>query len=156
MNGIFLTIWRFSLKQFLVLLAILPITLIVMVEFSLNTMIDAKIDAVNDIVYMYKEQAKQDGTFAHVMDDMKNHIQKVVGTNEEIITDGTYVSESPKYRVTSMSALANPEDVFIHYRIEVPISEMKNLSGLIKAKHTKHYYVIDSYTASERLPSEDQ
>lgn len=127
-----------------------------MVEFSLNSMIDSKVDAVNDIVYMYKEQAKQDGTFAKVIGNMKSDIEKVVGTKEEIKTDGTYVSERPKYRVTSMSALENPEVAFIHYRIEVPISEMKNLSGLIKAKHTKHYYVIDSYTASERLPSEDQ
>lgn len=144
------------MKQFLVLLAILPITLIVMVEFSLNSVIDSKVDAVNDIVYTYKEQAKQDGTFAKVIDSMKSDIQKVIGTSEEIRTDGTYVSQTPKYRVTSMSALTNPEDSFIHYRIEVPISEMKSLGSLIKASRNKHYYVIDSYTASERLPSEDQ
>lgn len=143
------------MKQFLVLLAILPITLIVMVEFSLNSMIDAKIDAINDTVYRYKEQAKQDGTFANVIGDMKGDLQNIVGTEEEILTDDTYV-DTPKYRVTSVDEGTDLEEAFIHYRIEVPIQEMKSLSGLIKAKNMKHYYVIDSYTASERLPSEDQ
>ncbi|MDO5331559.1 MAG: hypothetical protein Q4E99_02660 [Bacillota bacterium] len=145
------------MKQFLVLLAVLPIMLIVMVEFSLNAMVNAKIDAVNDIVYTYKEQAKQDGTFAKVIDDMKTDIQKIIGTDEEIRTTGTYIDETPKYRVTSMrSTSPNTEDYFIHYHLEIPISEMKSMGGLIKIKNQKHYYVIDSYTASERLPSEDQ
>lgn len=146
------------MKQFLVLVAVLPIVLIIMVEFSLNTMINTKVDAINDIVYTFKEQAKQDGTFADVQDDIKKEISRVTGISEnEIIVDGD-VSGDLKYRVNQLPQDADEDwlrDKFLHYVVKVPIKEMRSIGTLLH-KNSPDYYVIDSYTASEKLKSEDQ
>lgn len=144
------------MKQFLVLLAVLPIMLIIMVEFSLNSLIDVKIDAINDIVYTCKEQARQDGTFKNVEGYLKSSIAEVTGlkTSDIYLTYSGINAGTKTYRIDSMSS-ADVES-FIHYRVEVPIKEMKALGLILKSDMKKHVYVIDSYTASERLPSEDQ
>jgi len=143
------------MKQFLVLVAVLPIMLIIMVEFSLNTIVNTKVEAVDDIVYTYKEKARQDGTFAYVINDMKEEIAKVVNVNvSEIKTDGTYIYSTPIYRLQSMSGVSSgsEDSYFIHYVVKVPIKEMKSLGSLLKTNSDRYYYTIDSYLASERLP----
>lgn len=143
------------MKQFLVILAVLPILVVIMVEFSLNTIINLKIDAVDDTVYTYKEIAKQDGTFANVVEDMKASIAAIVQVDsDDIKVDGTYCDSNPIYRVTSMSAVSADSigENFLHYKVKVPIKEMKILGNILKFNTNKYYYTIDSYTASEKLP----
>jgi len=139
-------------KQFLVLLAVLPLMLIVMMEFVLDTTINTKVDAINDIVYVNREIARQDGTFKNVAEKLKNELSKATGVGlEEISLDGTYLGE-PKERLTSLSAISSDNDMenyLVHYRIAIPVSEMKSLGRLLSSDKQKHIYVIDSYVASE-------
>ena len=144
------------MKQFLVLIAVLPIMLVIMVQYSLNTIVNVKVDAVSDIVYTYKEIARQDGTFHNVITEMKNKIAEVCNINaDDIITEGTYVEPKPIYKINSLgsSNVANIDDLFIHYKIKVPISELKSLGFLLKLNKDNYYYVIDSFVASEKSPS---
>lgn len=144
------------MKQFLVLLAVLPLMLVIMVEFSLNSLIDVKVDAINDIVYTCKEQARQDGTFSNVAPYLIKTISDVTHIKESDIylTYSGITTGEKIYRIDSMSDAS--EESFIHYRVEVPIVEMKTLGLILKSNKRNYIYVIDSYTASERLQSEDQ
>ncbi len=136
------------MKQFLVLLAVLPLCLIFLVQFSLDQINSTRIGMLSDMVYMAKEEAKQEGCFTdEITERLKDNISEKLGVSRsDIIVDAT---SEPVFRVMNEA-----ERGLIHYKVQVPIGEMaagRSLFG-IKKEDNVYYYTIESYTASERLP----
>lgn len=144
------------MKQFLVLLAVLPLTLIVMMEFVLDTSINSKLDAINDVVYVNKRIAAAEGTFKYVIDDLRQQIAIIAGVDvDEVDVSETYTG-NPKSRLSDASIkdlVNNKEAYLIHCKISVPIKEMKALGELLSSDHPKSIYLIDSYFASDYIGS---
>ena len=140
------------MKQFIVLLAVLPISLVFLAQFTLDLKVNAKIDSVNNIVYTAKEEAKQLGGFSdEKLSDIKTRIASVCNVPESSVV----VEGSPKGSKKRMIGLSSAEemnkDKLIRYYIKVPVEEISILGKLIKGAGKQYYYVIDSYTASELL-----
>ncbi|NMA93949.1 MAG: hypothetical protein GX975_04720 [Clostridiales bacterium] len=143
------------MKQFLVLLAILPLMLVFFVQFSMDQINSSRIGLLSDMVYAAKEEAKQEGCFTQkIRDDLRANIARQFDIDPDtILIDAT---ETVQYRLMSADGYSESdwERGLIHYRVEVPIGEMmagRRLFG-IEADENTYMYVIDSYTASEKLP----
>ncbi len=136
------------MKQFLVLLAVLPLCLVFLVQFTLDQMNSTRIGMLSDMVYTAKEEAKQEGCFTdEIVGKLKNDISRRLGVPEnDILID---VTDEPVYRVMNAG-----ERGLIHYKVQVPIGELtagRSMFG-IREEENVYYYTIESYTASERLP----
>ncbi len=135
------------MKQFLVMLAVLPLMLVFLVQFSLEQQNGVRIAAVSDIVYAAKEEAKQQGGFTpQIQADMKRRISERLGTDEDEISIEAEVSDV--YRVYGDRSRG-----LITYRVSVPVGEMMaghTLFG-ISEEDNRYVYTIRSITASEML-----
>ena len=136
------------MKQFLVLLAVLPLCLVFLVQFSMDQVNSNRIGILSDMVYSAKEEAKQEGCFTdEIKAKLRRNISGSLGVSpDDILIEAT---EEPVYRVMNES-----ERGLIHYRVQVPIGELtagRRLFG-IREDENVYYYTIESYTASERLP----
>lgn len=145
------------MKQFLVLLAILPLMLVFFVQFTLDQTNSSRIGKLNDIVYTAREEARQEGCFTR---DIKARLTADIA-NTFNIDPSTIVIEATgeneiKYRIEDGREYSDAEwkRGLIHYKVSVPIGEVmagRKLFG-IKEEDNTYYYVIESYAASERLP----
>ena len=135
------------MKQFIVLAAVLPILFIFVMQFSADQINNAKIGSLSDIVYSAKEEAKQEGCFSEELQEkMRTRISRQLGIPEnEIEIDA---DTDVKYRTFD-----DYQRGLIHYKVKVPIKGAAAGAGLlgIREEENMYYYVIDSYTASERL-----
>ena len=135
------------MKQFIVMLAVLPLMLVFLLQFSLEQQNSVKIAAVSDIVYAAKEEAKQAGAFtAEIQAGMKRRISERLGIPESEIIIESEVSEV--YRVDSERGRG-----IISYRVSVPIGSIvagRSLFG-IREEDNRYVYTIRSITASEKL-----
>ena len=142
------------MKQFLVLLAVLPLMLVFFVQFSVDQINSMRAAQLTDIVYAAKEQAKQEGCFsADLQDRLRDDISSRLGISPDAVSieaDSTPVSRL--YSADGFSS-ADWERGLIHYRVSVDIGPAMAGTALfgIKEKDNIDTYVIDSYTASERL-----
>ena len=139
------------MKQFIVLLAVLPLMLIFCVQFSLDQVNNAKISTLNDIVYSAKEQAKQDGCFTEeTQEKMIADIVEKLGIDESDIQ--VELDTAPVARLAGFGNF-DENDGLIHYRIEVNLGKAMVGASLldVKSADNVYRYVIDSYTASEKL-----
>ena len=142
------------MKNFIVLAAVLPLLLVFLVQFTLDQRNSANIGRFQEYVYAAKEQAKQEGYFTEeIRSELRQNIAKTFEiTEDEIIIEA---SSTPQYRVNEY--LGNGKESgrgMIHYKIGVPINKLmagRRLFG-IKEEENRGMYVIESYTASERLP----
>lgn len=134
------------MKQFIVLIAVLPIMLLFLLQFTLEQKNSLVIARIQDITYAAKEEAKQEGYFSvEIKDRLKNNISSATGiAKEEIVVSS---EDEVKFRYS----IGN--DRLIFYRVEVPIEEVMAGSKLlgISDKENSYVYVIDSYTASEKI-----
>ena len=134
------------MKQFIVLTAILPILLIFMTQMVYDQKNNDTITQIQALVYAAKENAKQEGCFsADIKAKLRNDLSNALGVPAgEIVIES---SEEVKYRYSS------GENRLIRYRIEVPVKNV--MAGArffrIGAQENSYRYVIDSYTASERI-----
>ena len=135
------------MKQFIVMLAVLPLMLVFLLQFSLEQQNSVKIAAVSDIVYSAKEEAKQAGAFtAEIQAGMKRRISERLGIPESEIIIESELSEV--YRVDSERGRG-----IISYRVSVPIGSIvagRSLFG-IREEDNRYVYTIRSITASEKL-----
>ncbi len=135
------------MKQFIVMLAVLPLMLVFLLQFSLEQQNSVKIAAVSDIVYAAKEEAKQAGAFtAEIQAGMKRRISERLGIPESEIVIESGLSEV--YRVDSERGRR-----IISYRVSVPIGSIvagRSLFG-IREEDNRYVYTIRSITASEKL-----
>lgn len=134
------------MKQFIVLIAVLPIMLLFLLQFTLEQKNSLAIGRIQDITYAAKEEAKQEGYFStEIKDRLKNKISQATGiSSERIIVES---EDSIKFRYS----IGNER--LIYYRVEVPIEEVmagSRLLGISKDENST-IYVIDSYTASEKI-----
>ena len=143
------------MKQFLVLLAVLPLMLIFFVQFSLDQINSSRIAMLSDLVYSAKEEARQEGCFTEsIKADLRSKISKALGVKEsDIMIEAT---DTVQYRLISAEGYSdsNWRRGLIYYKISVPIGEVmagKSMFG-IKDADNSYYYTIENYAASERLP----
>lgn len=143
------------MKQFLVLMAVLPLMLVFFVQFSLDQLNNARINAFSDYVYAAKEEAKQAGYFTEeILERLTGNISRAFDIEASAVL--IQVSDTLKYRVVAEDSPAweDFERGLIYYKISVPVAEImagRRLFG-IKEEDNTFYYTIESYAASECLP----
>ena len=134
------------MKQFIVLTAVLPILLIFMTQMIHDQKNNDAVNQIQALVYAAKENAKQEGCFTA---DIKAKLRKDLSDALGIAADEIVIasSEEVKYRYSK------GEERLIHYRVEVPVKNVMAGAGFfqIKEEENAYRYVIDSYTASEKI-----
>ncbi len=134
------------MKEFIVMMAILPIMLIFMMQIGYEQGNAEKINNIQAVVYAEKEKAKQAGCFTpKIRQDIKKGIEKVTGIPADEVK---VISDGIVHRRYDSS-----DERLIHYRVEVPIKNVMAGSGFFKIsdEDNRYTYVIDSYTASEYI-----
>lgn len=134
------------MKQFIVLIAVLPIMLVFLCQFTYDQRTGESIAYIQSVVYGAKEDAKQEGEFS---DEIKKRIIKDIasglGIPENYVTVEADAGEKRRY--------ALGEGRLINYKVSVRLDNVMAGGGLMGIATNKNYtvYVIDSYTASEKL-----
>ena len=120
------------MKQFIVMCAILPLLLIIILQISLDQMNSFKLSGVNNLVYSYAEDAKQNGRFDY--DSLRNDLE-------------TKLFIAPENIVCGSNTRTYERGELIPYRIEIKVK-----NAMIGLRENNEYsYVIDSKVASEHL-----
>ena len=142
------------MKQFIVLLAVLPLMLVFLAQFSAEQQLSARMAAVDDAVYTAKEMAKQEGCFSKKIRDRlcSDICSRIKGLKPSDIIFGSGTDTKPVYRVGSSKGKRN--EGIIHYQVSVPIWTRDPIGSFLGVKNGsgRRYYVIDSCTTSELLP----
>ncbi len=134
------------MKQFIVLTAVLPILLVFMLQFVCDLRTNDRIGVIRSVVYAAKEDAKQQGCFTEeISERIRSDIGEALGIppeSVEVISDGVV-----KHRY------ASGDDRLIYYTVRVPVDGVMAGRGLFgrSGDGNGFVYVIDSYTASERI-----
>lgn len=143
------------MKQFIVLVAILPLMLVFFVQFSMDQINSSRAGLLTDMVYAAKEKAKQEGCFTEeIKAELTANICNAFGIDpEDVHIEAT---ETVQYRIMDAGSYSagDWERGLIHYKVSVPIGELmagRRLFGIREEENT-YMYVIESYAASERLP----
>ncbi len=123
------------MKQFIVLCAVLPLMLILMIQFGLDQVNGARISAFNQIVYTAKEAAQQRGCFTdEIQKDMRDRLERLGFAAEDI---SIQCDSEPKGR-----------GEYIFYTVSVKI---RRAALPVMAADDSYSYVIDSCAVSEYL-----
>ena len=145
------------MKQFIVLLAVLPLMIVFFTQFTLDQINESKISIVNECVYAAKENAKQEGGFtAQIQSELKRKLAGALGISESEIVITTNADRSGAVkRMTSAAAISASDwkDKLIYYKISVPIGKMMAGTDFLGIRESENSYVytVDAYTASEWL-----
>ena len=134
------------MKQFIVMLAVIPILMFFMLQMGLDQKNSQITTIIQACVYSAKEDAKQEGCFTtDIVEKMKNDISKLTGISKEHIE--VEADDEVKYRY------ATGDDRLINYRVSVYIDDIMaggEILGITDDENS-YEYVIDSYTASEKI-----
>lgn len=134
------------MKQFIVLLAIFPVMMLFLLQFAADQRHGRMIGEIQEIVYSAKELAKQEGYFStEICNEMREGLSRVVGVGPEGI-----IIESPPW---IKNRYGDGEDRLIYFKVSIPIRRVmagSEFFGWTEEENT-YQYVIDSYTASERI-----
>ncbi len=132
------------MKDFLVLLAILPILLVFVIQFTCDYRGFEEVQAVENIVYEGREKARQEGGFSsRTIEDIRKEIAGHLGIPEEDIEIKASAGANQVGRYD--------KNRLIYYTVKVKLSDVMaggKLMG-IDAGENKRTLVIDSYIASE-------
>ncbi|MDD2217840.1 MAG: hypothetical protein PHW03_00815 [Eubacteriales bacterium] len=134
------------MKQFIVLIAVLPIMLIFLSQFAYDQRTGESIAFIQNAVYAAKENAKQRGEFdEEIKKKIINDISKGLDIPESYISVETSEGEKRRY--------ALGEGRLIDYKVSVRLDNVMAGGSLMGIKKADNYtiYVIDSYTASEKI-----
>ena len=129
------------MKQFIVLSAVLPILMVFVMQTTYDQKNSRAISMIHDMVYVAKEQAKEEGSFTW-------EIQERLREN---------LSNSLKLHPSEISIICREENDLLFYRVEVPIKNVMAGGRLlgIADKDNQYMYVIDSYTRVRAMPDID-
>ncbi|WP_206458960.1 hypothetical protein [Anaerovorax sp. IOR16] len=147
------------MKNLIVLAAVLPFLLLFMMQFTLDQKNSGNIGRLQSYVYTAKEEAKQKGCFT---DEIENRMREKIARDFQINQNEIQVevTKEVQYRVNQFENEGKkiPTRGMIYYRVAVPIEKViaGNRFFGIKDKENKGEYIIESYTASERLPLETE
>ena len=130
------------MKQFIVLLAVLPIMLLFMAQFSLEQQNSKKISLITDIVYAAKEEAKQQGGFG--IEELRAELSDKLG-----LDPGSIVIEAPEVHSVRRVEKDGSRGI-IKYRVVVPMDEVNAWKKYLGIKDSVSYgYEIVSSAPSE-------
>lgn len=134
------------MKQFIVLLAVVPILMFFMLQMGLDQKNSQITTIIQACVYSAKEDAKQEGCFtSEIVEKLKNDISRLTGIDKSYIQ--VEADDEVKYRYDI------GDDRLIKYKVSVYIDEVMaggELLGITDSENA-YEYVIDSYTASEKI-----
>lgn len=136
-----------GMKQFIVLLGVLPIMLVFLFQFTLDQNNSHNIGRFQDLVYASKEEAKQQGCFTNeIRTDLVQKISSEFGIAEQDVE--LTADAIPKYRTNSFD-----KRELIYYKVSVPIKQLMagNKFYGISDEENQTKYTIESWTASELL-----
>ena len=132
------------MKQFIVLLAVLPVMLLFIAQFSLEQQNYTKISLITDIVYEAKEEAKQLGGFD--TDGLRAKLSEAL----DIEASGIIIEAQEKYAVPRIEA--DGSRGIISYKVIVPLHEVTAGRKYLGIKDDRVYgYKIESSSPSEYL-----
>ncbi len=135
------------MKQFIVMLGVLPILLVFLLQYSLDQQNNDCISRFQECVYQAKEQAKQEGCFtADIRKEMVDKIKRNFGIEEDDME--IVLEEVPQYRTSVFD-----ERELIYYKVSVPVEKLMagNRFFGISDDENRTMYTIESWTASERI-----
>ncbi len=135
------------MKQFIVLMAVLPLLLVFLTQYTLDQKNFDQIQQLQEIVYQAKEQAKQEGCFTiSITNQMVNRIKTCFSIDGDSIQ--LELDTVPKYRTQQFD-----QRELIHYRVTVPIEPLMagNRMFGISDDENSSLYSVEGWTASERL-----
>ena len=126
------------MKQFIVLTAVLPILMIFVMQIGYDQKTNYAIGIVHDVVYVAKEQAKEEGGFTwEIQERLRRNLSNRLGIPfDEIVI------------------ICRQENDILFYRVEVPMKDIVAGSKLlgISDKDNQYVYVIDSFTKARVYP----
>lgn len=134
------------MKDFIVCMAVIPLLILFMLQIVMDQKNNEITEIIQAMTYAAKEDAKQAGGFTpEIKQKLISDIHEKTGieTNKiEVTADQTL-----KFRYSI------GDNRLIHYRVEVEIEGIMagNKFYGIKDSDNRYTYVIDSYTASEKV-----
>ena len=132
------------MKQFIVLLAAVPILLLFLLQFSLEQENSIKIAIITDTVYAAKEQAKQNGGFDK--ESLRKQLADKLGVDPSDIS----IEAPDMYTVRRIEP--DGSRGVIHYKVLVPMDNISAGDRYFGLKNERRYaYVIESSAPSEYL-----
>ncbi len=136
------------MKQFIVLMAVLPIMLVFFAQFTLDQINSSRIGILTDCVYLSKEEARQDGCFTEAnLARLKERISSSLGVEPSQIE--IEATDRVRYRTGTAS---DPERGLVHIRVRVPIGRVMAGKSLFGVRADDSYsYTVESWGASEKL-----
>lgn len=138
------------MKQLIVLLAVMPILLLFVLQFSLQEQRHYRMTRAETLVGAACEQAKQDGCFTRKNKaDLAAELGRLFGLPaDDIQIEGT---ESVRHRIND--PLETRRRGMIEYRVSVPLRQMMAGASLlgISERQNQGVYVMQGRLASERL-----
>ena len=132
------------MKQFIVLIAVLPIMLLFLAQFALEQQNATKIAMISDIVYEAKEEAKQQGGFDE--EKLREKLSEKLGVDPGDI----YIDAPGIHSVKRVEKDGNRG--IINYTVTVPLGDVTAGKKYLGIKGDKVYgYRIESTAPSEYL-----
>ncbi len=135
------------MKQFIVLLAVFPLMLAFMLQFTAQQRTDYRIQLINKAVDNACEKAKTEGRFSeNNVSGLRASLADISDCSEESIEIN--VSDDTKYRTGRYD-----DREMICYRVSVPIDGLMAMPGLfgISAEDNSMTYVLEDEFASEKV-----
>jgi hypothetical protein len=124
-------------KQFIVLTAVLPILMLFVMQISYEQKTNHAISIVHDVIYVAKEQAKEEGSFTwEIQERLKRNINNRLGIPLDDIV-----------------IICRQEQDILFYRVEVPMKDIVAGSKFlgIADRDNQYVYVIDSFTKARPI-----
>lgn len=135
------------MKQFIVFLAIFPLMMAFILQFTLQQNMDYRLELVNQAVYDAKEAAKSDGYFPEdKVESLRNNLASIVDCDPAEVK--IEVSEDIKYRKNQYD-----EREMISCNISLPVGKIMAFSSMfgIEDDDNRAVYSIRDEFPSERL-----
>lgn len=135
------------MKDFIVLIAILPILLLFSMQTVQDNILNEKLYIIQDKMYTSKELAKQRGCFDdEIAENLVSDLSQRLGIPEDDIEFTFSTDRKNRYS----------DDKIIHYKLKVKMNNVMagaDFVGIAKEDNS-FYYIIDSYTASEYIETQ--
>ena len=123
------------MKQFIVLLAVIPILMFFMLQMGLDQRNSQITTIIQACVYSAKEDAKQEGCFTpEIVEKMKNDISKLTGIDKELIK--VEADDEVKYRNST------GKDRLINYKVYVYVDEIMAAGQIYGIDDKENGYIL--------------
>ena len=134
------------MKQFIVLMAVLPVMMIFFLQFTADQRHGRIAGEIQEIVYSAKEAAKQEGYFSP---ENRRRLKEDLGKAAGVDPDEILIESDDRIK----TRFGVGEERLIYFTVSIPIRGVMAASPILGLTEEENGYrfVIDSYTASERI-----